>query len=393
MTINIKGNSLVITFRYDTDIIAAIKKITGRKFDVAKKHWTVPVENVVECLDILSPLGLTATLEVRKLYEEQQKQIQAASEIKETPAEYEGNLPLFEFQKKGVRFLKTMPSVLLADAPGLGKTIQTIAALESLEGKVLVLCPNSLKYSWAEELKKWGSADNVLVVDGPPGKRILQWGDISKKYTIANYELLLHDFEKIPPTWDVIVCDEATRISNPSAKTTKALKSLVAHKRIALTGTPISNSPNDIYSIIDWVCPHYLGSYWNFLEKYCIREPRFNRIVGYKNLPELGDKVSRFMLRRTKEEVLTDLPPKIIEDVPFELSIKERKLYDSIKRMILSELSQLKIDRSTLPLIPVKMLRLKQVVDHPSLISKDVKESSKLDTLKDLLEPIMNSLD
>lgn len=390
MTINLKGNQLIITFKYDPQIIGAMRSIAGRKFDMVKKHWIVPAENAVECIERLAPYGLTPTLEAKREYDKQKSHETIAAEIKTTPAEYTGSLPLFDFQKIGAKFLKTMPSALLADAPGLGKTIQTIAALEGVR-RVLILCPASLKYSWKQEILKW-SEDGARVITGNKAERSKDWLDVDlPKYVIANYELLLHDWDQIPKEWDVIVADEATRISNPGAKTTKLLKKLVALKRIALTGTPISNSPNDIFSIIDWIAPKYLGTYFNFLERYCVREPRFNRIVGYQNIPELSEKIARFTLRRTKEEVLKDLPPKTIEDVSFEISPKERKLYDAVRKIIIEEIKDLDITKHTLTLIPVKMLRLKQVADHPSLVTGKPHESSKLDALKDLLKPVVLS--
>ncbi len=397
MRINLAKNKLIITFKYSPHILPALRSIPGRQFNVNKKHWEVPVENASECLDILIPLGFTPTLEVKELADAQRRQVERAVEIRGQAANYTGTLPLFEFQKIGYRFLKEMPHALLADVPGLGKTIQTIAALEN-SNRVLVLCPNSLKFSWLSEIEKFCPEENALVIDGEKEKRDHAWQQSSSgvspgfKYYIANYEVLLRDWDRIPKEWDVIVCDEATRISNPSAKTTKALKKLQAGKRIALTGTPISNKPDDIWSIIDWISPRYLGSYYQFTEEYCIKEPRFNRIVGYRNLTDLGNRVARFMLRRTKEEVLKDLPAKTLENIEFELSEKERKLYTSIKNLIIAEIAQLDVAKHTLQLIPVKMLRLKQVTDHPVLVKNPAPcESSKLEALKDILRPIMAS--
>ena len=158
-----------------------------------------------------------------------------------------------------------------------------------------------------------------------------------------------------------IIADESTRVSNHAAKTTKLLNQLKAKKKIALTGTPISNSPKDLYSIINWLSPGYFGTYWQFQNNYCVLDPYWKNIVGYKNLGNLADKITRFMLRRTKEEVLPDLPKKTIQDVVFPLSNKEKELYRTIQEEILEELGGLSndIDPRTISLICVKMLRLK----------------------------------
>ncbi len=395
--INLVGGKLIISFKYDPALVNSVRSVTGRTYNAKKQHWEIPAENALEAVQVLEKAGFTATLDVKRLVDEQARELALSSEIKSMPAEYAGDLPLFDFQKVGARFLKALPHSLLADVPGLGKTLQTIAATEGGHNR-LVFCPKSLQYSWEEEIKKWCPGDSVFVVDGPKPARDAAWNSYVG-WTIANYELLLHDFNQIKKhesdhgEWGAIIADEATRISNPSAKTTKALKLLKAKKRIGLTGTPISNSPEDIFSIIDWIAPRYLGSYYQFLDRYCIREPRFNRIVGYQHLNELGDRVSRFMLRRTKEEVLKDFPPKTIENVVFQISNEEAKLYDAVRLQIISEIKELQINKATLGIIPVKMLRLKQCTDHPILLGGNEIESSKMQVLQEILQPILASND
>jgi len=388
MSINLNGNKLIVTFKFNNAIVQAIRMVPGRKFNVAKKHWEVPVECVVDCVDLMRPHGITPTLPVVELYNAQKALQKAADEVKNTPeeqVEYLGTLPLMGYQRVGAKFMRIIPSPLVGDEPGLGKTLQTIAALEGVSGRILVLCPASLKYQWAEELDKWRENSHT-VIDGTRDERARQW-NADTRWHVANYELLLHD--EIPD-FDVIVCDEATRLSNPNTKTAKLLRALSSTKRIALTGTPVSNSPLDVFGIVDWLCPKYLGSYFSFVDRYCVKEQRFNRIVGFKNLEELAEKVQRIMIRRTRDTVLADLPPKTRIDVPFVMSNDERKFYDSIRLMILAELKDVSFDKSTLPMIPVKMLRLKQATDHPRLLGSSV-ESSKLVALKELLDPIIKS--
>lgn len=395
--INFRDNKLVVTFKYDPALVAAVKSITGRIFVKKHSHWEIPAENALEAITVLQKHGFTPTLEAKRLADAQRAEIAISEEIKAIPAEYTGELPLYDFQKTGAKFLKTLPHVLLADVPGLGKTIQTIAATEGCHNR-LVFCPKSLQYSWEEEIKKWCPGESVLVVSGNKLDRSSCWRSYAG-WTIANYELLLHDYDLIKNhesdhgPWEIIVADEATRISNPAAKTTKLLKTLKGKKRVALTGTPISNSPEDIFSIIDWICPGYLGTYYQFLDQYTVKEPRFNRIVGYKNLSALSEKISRFMLRRTKEEVLKDFPAKTVENISFELTPEEMRLYDAVRLQIISEIKDLMVNKATLGLIPVKMLRLKQVTDHRALITGKTESSSKLEALKEILAPIAASGD
>jgi SNF2 family DNA or RNA helicase len=404
MTINLKGDVLAITFAYDPKIVEVVKSVSGRQFNAKLKRWEVPKENVLELLEAFSKCGIrmNITMDVIELAKAAETMIKSVEFAKTTPTSYTGSLPLYDFQKIGASFLMTMPGALLADVPGLGKTIQTIAAIGDLP-RNLILCPSSLKYSWRDEIEKWSPGASVIVIDGDKDERKDKWFAAgNKKFTIANYELLLHDSGLVASIdkWSSITCDEATRISNPNAKTTKALKQLVTGKRIALTGTPVSNSPVDLYSILDWLSPGVLGSYFQFLNAYCVREPRFNRIVGFKNLDKLGSVVDRFMLRRTKQEVLKDFPAKTVEDIVFSLSQEEIALYDDIRAGIVAELVDKIGDNSAnLGIYPVKMLRLKQCTDYPMLLKPGNEEfdgtwvikSSKLATLHDLIAPIKAS--
>ena len=125
--------------------------------------------------------------------------------------------------------------------------------------------------------------------------------------------------------FDAIICDESAKIANPRTKTYKALNKLKAKHRFALNGTPILNRPEDIWAQINWVAPGALGNYFDFVSRYCLRN-HFNAIIGYQNMDELAERVNRHMIRRLKEDVLTELPEKIITDVPFVLSEKEKEM-------------------------------------------------------------------
>jgi SNF2 family DNA or RNA helicase len=182
---------------------------------------------------------------------------------------------------------------------------------------------------------------------------------------------------------------------NPKAQTTQNLYKIRCDKRIALTGTPISNSPMDIFGIMNWLVPGYLGTLSQFKKKYCEEADSgwgYSKITGFRNLEILREKVGRFMLRRTKEEVFKDFPPKVVENIVFSLSDTERVMYNLIKEEVINEIRKLgDLDTRTLNIIPVKMLRLKQCTGHTELVGADRGESSKLDALKALLEPIIAS--
>lgn len=194
--------------------------------------------------------------------------------------------------------------------------------------------------------------------------------------------------------FDTIIVDEATRISNPRAKQSKLIKTIEAKQKIALTGTPLNNAIQDLWNILDFCQKDSLGSYWQFTEKYCLKD-RFKNIIGYQNLNELKIYVKEMMLRRTKKEVLTELPDKLYETVYVEFTNEEKKIYEAVKKEITSELKEFDIDKvlkdKYLSNALVKMVRLRQTTGSLELISDTNHFSSKLETLKELLKDILQS--
>jgi SNF2 family DNA or RNA helicase len=396
------GDSIVLLFKYEPRIINVVREIDGRRWNAEKKQWEVPVTNIVQACDALKVFGFVLREDVKKKYYERKDEIDEIKNLKaNNDAKYDGKLPLYDFQRAGAVMIKRLPAMLLADVPGLGKTLQTGAAFEELQDQILIWVPASLKFNWLDELKKWLPDQSALVINGTKQQRTEQWIYAIKglsgkqpKWVIANYELLIHDadiFEKYPKVWGAIVCDEADRIANPSAITTKKLKMLKSKKRLALTGTPVSNKPDDLWSIIDWLYPSFLGSYGQFQKKYCKLHPKWNRVIGYQNLEALRASVDPIMLRRLKEQVLKDFPPKTIEYIRFDLEGKERDLYQNVKASLITEIKKMaSMNTWSLNLLPVKMLRLKQCTDHSALVGGEV-ESTKLKTLKEMLKPIVAS--
>jgi SNF2 family DNA or RNA helicase len=210
----------------------------------------------------------------------------------------------------------------------------------------------------------------------------------------------LHSVDKI---WAGVVC-EADRISNPDAQTTRKVKQLRTKKRVALTGTPVSNKPEDVWSIIDWLYPRYLGTLSHFQEKYCVMQEfalrsqqkgkpqTFKKVMRYQNLGDLRDRLEPIMLRRQKEDVLVDFPAKTTEYIRFDLSPTERNVYESVRKMILKEIRAMtNLDTRSLAILPVKMLRLKQATDHLALIEATQEaytKSSKLELMREMLRPL-----
>ena len=300
---------------------------------------------------------------------------------------------LYEYQKTGVAWLLEHGSGLLADEVGLGKTIMTLKIMGITKPfPALILCPAILKWQWYEEIRKFLPNVKAVVIEGSAMERAKLW-NTDADVKIANYELLLRDINYVANIhWELFVCDEATRIANPWTKTYKALYNIQSKHRIALTGTPISNRPNEIWGILNWCYPTCLGKYRAFLDRYCIYD-YFGGISRFKNLEELKQRIAPLMIRRLREDVLPELPEKIISNIPIVLSDKERALYTKIRKELLYEIEHSDISKLENPVTIqntlTKMLRLRQAANSLELLGEN-KESAKLQTLKELLPALLN---
>src|SRR3990167_7403165 len=191
--------------------------------------------------------------------------------------------------------------------------------------------------------------------------------------------------------FDTIIMDEATRLSNPRTKTYRSAIKLGAKRRIALTGTPISNKAQEVWGIINWTNPGVLGNYWGFIQRYCLKN-KWGAIYSYQNLDELRSKLKKYMIRRMKIDVLPDLPEKIETDLTFVFSEAEKQLYDRLKKEILFEIQKEDISKMENPMTIqytlTKLTRLRQLADSMELLGEKEK-SSKMEVLQELLTELL----
>ncbi len=307
---------------------------------------------------------------------------------------------LREYQKQGLKYLISKKSVLVGWDLGLGKTHLSMAYCEGIKHQnhqqVLILCPSAIIYQWKEEIEKFTDS-KCIVINGPKPKRVKQWR-YDAYYYITNYEKLRYDPEIFMKKWGVVVVDECTKLKNPKAKLTLKAKELRAVKKIALSGTPIHNTPNDLYSIVNFLYPNLMGTWWQFANRYIVFEPRelgngkiFNEITGFKNLDELHRKISMFFIRKKKEDVLTELPPVIYETLTCEMNKNQQNVYN----IILSEILAKHDHENVLHLFT----GLKLLSNHPTLLKETKGEklipfsslvndlsSNKLNMLIDFIE-------
>lgn len=247
--------------------------------------------------------------------------------------------PLRPYQEEAIEHALQRGSMLLAMTMGSGKTRTSIEVVERLaaERKVIagaVFVQNSTKFQWKREIEYWAKP-SVLVIDGNKKQRIAQYKDAYKyRYTILNYEALIHDWDLIQEHLpiDFIIADEVTNIKSFKAKKSRHLKVLGKHSpyRFGMSGQPVENRPEELFSIMEFVDPTVLGSFHKF-DKTFITRDNWGRPKFYKNLDTLASALTESMFRRSRSDIAEFLPKVLTVETPTQLDDWSKKLYDEIK--------------------------------------------------------------
>ena len=310
---------------------------------------------------------------------------------------------LRDYQKDGYRWLKTIEMYkfggILADDMGLGKTIQIISLLKSyLKEKKrkpsIVVCPSTLVLNWKAEVEKWCSGINTIIIKGKmeDRKKLI---DTCNNYdlVLTSYDLLKRDIDEYENIdFKYIIADEAQYIKNFSTQNATALKKLKGEIKYALTGTPIENSVAELWSIFDYIMPGYLYNYNKFKKKF---EQPILKEENKEALTRLKKLISPFVLRRVKEDVLTELPEKNITIMKSEMEPEQEKIYLSYlaqtKKEIAEELGENSFEKSKFKILML-LTRLRQICCHPSLFIENYKGTSgKLEQCIDLVNDAIES--
>jgi SNF2 family DNA or RNA helicase len=304
---------------------------------------------------------------------------------------------LLPYQLDGIAFAVGAGRAILADDMGLGKTIQGIGAAELLAqdadiSKVLIICPASLKSQWRLEIKKFSDRSCQLVL-GKAHERAEQY-DGPAFFTICNYEQVLRDILSIERAkWDLIILDEGQRIKNWAAKTSTVVKGLKSPFALVLTGTPIENRLDELFSIIEFIDDRRLGPAFRFFNRYRVTNEK-GRLLGYKNLNDLREKLKPILLRRTRQAVIKDLPPRTTEILRIPPTDEQLDLHNGHKRIVSSIISKRYISEMDLLRLQKALLMCRMAADSTFLVDKNPPGySSKIDELEVLLDQLMGEDD
>lgn len=262
-------------------------------------------------------------------------------------AEYiRSDLRLESYQVYDVNKMTTLKNCLNRNPMGLGKTVEAIVTARTLNAKsILIVVPKIVAGQWRDQIKVWWPerSDDVFIYGATDAKkRKVEKGSI----VIINYEKLLNEgnLNKLRQfSWDAIIADEAHKIKNPRSKRTKALKAIPAARKYALTGTPILNKPDDLWSILHFLDWRYSGiSYWNFVNYFCEVEDGFwgRKVVGLTKIPSRLETLRKLLDEVSVYNTLNVAQGKTVETVRIEMTAPQRKLYRDMKNLVLEELPE-----------------------------------------------------
>jgi superfamily II DNA or RNA helicase len=298
------------------------------------------------------------------------------------------NVPLYDYQTRGALFLACRGRSILGDDMGLGKTIETLAAVELLArergiSRVLVVAPASVKYQWESEIRKF-TPRAVQVIEGGPDDRKDQYAQPTF-YRLVNYEQVVRDRDAIN-AWkpDVIVLDEAQRIKNWESKTSRAVKKLFSRYAMVLTGTPLENKLEELYSIVQFVDERRFGPAFQFLYDHRVLGENGN-LVGYRNLDKIREKLEPIFLRRTRAEVLTQLPERTDNTVFVELTDAQRGPYEEQRTTLARLLGKGYLTELDRKRILACIVNMRMLCDCTYLFDKQTNISPKLDEFAELI--------
>lgn len=388
--------SLFISFPYDGKVVAAIREYPIRFWDIETKEWELPGSKLTELVDIFGNYELELKVDDPTLLMDKKVGIPKGFKFKTEP---------FQHQLDGFEYGLSNNCWLLGDEQGLGKTKQVIdiAVAKKLQENIkhcIIICGvNGLKWNWQNEILTHSDETGFIL-----GQRLTKKG----KVKIGSNADKLADLKNLPDDYFIItnveslrdkdiaeqvakLCnkgeiglvaiDEIHKCKNPQSQQGKGMLKVNAKYKIAMSGTPLMNTPLDLFIILKWLGyeTHTFSAFKNY---YC-EMGGFGgyQIMGYKHLDALQEQLDNVMLRRLKDDVL-DLPEKLYIDEFVDMTKEQEKIYKEVTEQIRSDIDSVKVSPDPL----AQLIRLRQATGYTGILSSTIQESAKLDRLEELVE-------
>lgn len=381
------SRGLAVQFPFDRSAVDQIRLVLGLSWDKYAKVWTSQGPEVLLDFERFGIQPSWVSSEARVIAEEFRQQLWNVMDARVEDYHDE----LYGYQKQGSKVLAAMPNTILGDDPGVGKSKQALdAAVIRGAQRILVVAPKTLTYNWLAEVAKWYPEISAEVVpDLISGNsrrkgRDSFWTNIPQ-IVITNYEKLRMKDWPMDIEWDVVICDEITKAKTATTQTYKSVKKVISRSKCAwgLTGTPLEIKVEELYNILGLLRPAVLGNYMRFKDQHLVADWA-GSIVGTKNINLLRERIAPFILRRTKSEVLSMLPPKTYQNIFVKLSPEEDAAYKAFTAEFNNWLSERGISGKGDPL--VQMLRMRQFCCTPAIFTDELGKGSKFETLKEIVD-------
>ncbi|HUS39276.1 MAG TPA: DEAD/DEAH box helicase [Pirellulales bacterium] len=372
-----------------------------------KDQATDDVDEVVGRLRKLERAGYSAHVypDAEEFIEQrllQSRLRQAADEIRQDPARHPYrcellNAELLPYQLDGIAFAVGAGRAVLADDMGLGKTIQGIGVAELLARladirRVLVVCPASLKSQWRSEIARFCERSSQLVI-GSADERATQY-ESDAFFTICNYEQVLRDHSIVERVgWDLIILDEGQRIKNWESKTSRVIKSLRSPFALVLSGTPLENRLEELYTVVGFIDDRRLGPVYRFFNRHRFVDDR-GKVLGYKNLDQLREALKPILLRRTRAGVMKDLPERTTEIVRIRPTEEQWLMSDDYVKQAAQIAAKKYLTEMDLLRLQKCLLMARMAANSTFLVDKEEPGySSKLERITELLDQLAQEHD
>jgi len=373
-----------LTFSYSPQMVAQVRQALGFTFDKRSRSWVCEGPEAVLDLQRFN-ITIHATDAAIARFQQFRQQLDHILDLKAwNPGE-----DLYAFQQVGTEVLAGQYKGVLGDSMGLGKSKQALDACAKVGAKhILIVAPKSLVYNWKDEIEKWQPEWHATVV---PDKAVgtfvhtIHAPAEEPVVAIANYEKIRMTTWPSELKWDAVILDEITRAKNTRTRTHKALRKIVKQAKyvFALTGTPLEMKVEELYGIMALVRPAVFGSFMRFRDQHLITN-FFGQVVGSKNHQLLKERVGPWMTRRTKDEVLTQLPAKVYNDIWVQFTDDEAKEYAQIADNFEAWLTEREEDFTAANAL-TQLLRLQQYTSSRMLLEDEGDVGSKFYELQDLL--------
>lgn len=304
---------------------------------------------------------------------------------------------LYPYQKEGIRFAAKAGKAIIADEMGLGKTIQAIGTAELLRkeglvGSVLILCPTSLKYQWRSEIKKFTDAE-VYVIEGSHLKRKESYNR-PEPYKIISYNSAANDIKILGGLQtDMLIMDEVQRLKNWNTQISRAARKIESDYSVILSGTPLENKLDELYSIVEFVDNFRLAPYYLFKEKHIIQDET-GKVLGYKNLNDIGKQLSDILIRRRKKDVKLQMPKRMDKNLFVPMTKEQMAMHqewqNSVRMLVLKWRKMHFLSDKDRKRLLLFLSQMRMVCDSSYILDQKTRYDTKVDECVNIISDIIS---